>query len=571
MNKLSSREQEELEILELFLDESNTLFHGLDNHLMKLGEEPVDQELLDMVFRKVHSVKGASGAIPRANRLTRIAHELESSLAKVKDREFVPDEFAIDVYLEAYDCCRHLLSLLDKEDDEPSEEMVGRIENCIFNLRMFTQRNGNQGAESSSLHGNVEKQVVSEGRRIVLEEEEGMTVTNEKLESFMKVSGEFIVLRNYFDIFYSDITNEFDRDKIKAKLDDFSTSLSKLTNNLQEQIMSIRRVTLGRSFTTIPRMVRQVSNRLNKLVRLNMEGMELGVDKNIAKVLSICMTHMVRNSIHHGIEAPDKRVAKKKPETGTLSITAQESQGVITVEVSDDGAGISRQQIVNKAFDYNIIPYKMDHPDFSMSDEEIFDLIFNSGFSTADHVSDISGRGVGMDAVKTAVEGVNGKVNVTSNDGLGSCFQIQIPVPKTVIVEKSIIVKSEGTFMTIPLKAIAQIVMADDLVVGRVNGMLTCRYMDKTIHLASYLELNDPSYRSSYKNRMAVILRYKRNYIGLLVDSIFDQLETVVRPFDSVIDNLKGFKGTSILGNDQIAYVISQEELVEGLMKRDRL
>ncbi len=288
----------------------------------------------------------------------------------------------------------------------------------------------------------------------------------------------------------------------------------------------------------------------------------MGADKNIAKSLSGCLVHMVRNSIDHGIETPEKRRLNGKIEEGTITIKAQETQGTIFITVSDDGAGIAKDKVIAKAIQNGLLTSEKAG---KLSDTDIFDLIFLPGFSTAEKVTGVSGRGVGMDVVKSSVLIHGGKIKIDSVMGHGTKFQIEIPVPKAVMVEQTVLGKWNDSIFAVPLTAVARIASCDKLTLTTVDNIRMCQFDGQTIVLRSFDELlnNKDNVEARFvRKKTALFLRYKHEVMGLLVDSIEDQLEAVVRPFDNVVKAIRGFKGTTVLGNEQIAYVVSPEEMV---------
>jgi len=576
------------EILQLFVEESTDLLSDLDQLVLRLEETPLDVAVIDLIFRKVHSVKGGAGSIPGANLLAELGHEFESCLSLIKKSELQPNAGSVNVFLVASDLCQQLINLL-KIKQTPDAQIETAVHASIAALKQAKSGKTSQVAANAVVTADTKASVKAmapvslAADESTQKEEEGVWVTSEKLDAFMKLSGELIVLKNYFQILCDDPDLRITSQKIDKKMNDFSYSLNKITDTLQDQIMSVRKITLERTFSKLPRIVRQVSQEIGKQVKLNMKGLELGVDKNIAKGLSACMTHMIRNSVDHGIEAADVRVARGKPVEGLVTLSAIESQGFIRIMVQDDGGGIARDKVLAKAIEKGLVDASRAS---SLGDSEVFDLIFLPGFSTAEKVSSISGRGVGMDVVKSAILALNGKVKIESALGVGSTFNIEIPVPKTVMVEQTVLVQSAGVMIAVPLVAIAQIDSGRDAIMTRVGKAETSQFNGLTIQIGNYSQLimktqnknknqnQNVSQNSHHKNdneniqganqlnKTIVVIQNKNRFVGLVVDCIYDQLEAVIRPFDNVVKGLPGFKGTTVLGDDSIAYVISPEEFI---------
>lgn len=556
-------EKKELEeIIQLFYEESTDLLSGTDQLLLKLEEVPVDMWIVDALFRKIHSVKGASGAIPNAKTLSSLAHEYESVLTKIKAGEFEPTAKAVSIFLESTDTCLKLLEYV-RDSKEPSKEITDKVVQLVGQLKSLIETVAVPSATPVPL---ATAQVLSNSRTTkedFNQEGEGIWVSNDKLDSFMALSGEIIVLKNQFQMMTRDLTMRTDIQVLEKKHAEFSHSLSKITEHLQEQIMSVRKVSLDRAFSKLGRIVRQSAIEVGKRVRLDTDGLELGVDKNIAKSLSSSLVHMVRNSIDHGIETPQDRTKSGKSPEGLISIHAHQSMGTIHIVITDDGRGVSRDRVIAKAVKSELVTMEKA---VTLADEEVFEFIFLPGFSTAEKVTGMSGRGVGMDVVKSSVVQHGGRIKISSVEGKGVKFNIEIPIPKAVMVEQTVLAHWENAMFAVPLTAIARIVSCDGLTLTNVDGVRFCQFEGKSIVLRTLNELisgRNTEPEEILRKKSAVFLQHKHRRIGLVVDQIDDQLEAVVREFDSVVKEIPGFKGTTILGDEQIAYVVSTEKVLE--------
>lgn len=567
---LEEEAREVEEITTLFVDEATTLFEDLEKYILRLEGESVDPAVVDILFRNVHSVKGAAGAVPRGNWLSRLGHSFESCLSLVRTGNLQLDGAGIELFLLTSDLCQKLIQLI-KIRQEPSPEFIQSVEICIQSLDAV--RSGQ--AVPLQAVAPVVRAAKSENKSDAKSsdpkenpaENEGIWVSNEKLDSFMRLSGELIVLKNYFQVLNQEPELRNLSSRVTGKITDFSYSLNKITDSLQDQIMSVRKVSLGRALSKLPRIFRQVTKEVDKKIKLNTEGFELGVDRTIANALSTCMTHLLRNAIDHGIEKTADRKETSKPAEGTITISAREQKGVIYISIADDGAGIDRDRVISRAIDKGLLEEEKRH---TLTDAEAFDLLYLPGFSTAEKITGISGRGVGMDVVKSEIVNLNGKIRIDSKKGFGSSFNIEVPVPKTVMVEQTVLVKSKDKFIAVPLNAIAQLTSSSKMATTYVGDQLTCQFQGRTVLLKTYDQLSNQIIASDIKKTSPsyhegcplVILQYKNDFLGLLVDSIQDQLEAVIRPFDKVTNSFPGFKGTTVLGDDSIAFVIAPDEFV---------
>lgn len=581
-HKLAEEENELKEMREIkaiFLEEARDLYGDLDNDILRLEERPLEKAVVDSLFRRVHSVKGGSGSISGAQDLASLSHEFENVLALIRKDALEPTADHIDLFLAAADLSRKLFDGIETEQPIPTE-IVTALEDIKSRLKGAqtgealspTPAAASPKESSASTVGQAsagEKRQATASAHSATEKDEGILVANERLDDFMRISGELIVIKNTFDQVVSHDESFHDLGQLRRRLGDLMVNLNKMTDELQTQIVTVRRIPLEKAFSKLPRLVRQTAQSTSKKVALETVGLELGVDKNLSKSLSQCLTHMVRNSIDHGVETPEERILQGKPETGTIKITATEGQGLIRVVISDDGKGINRDKVLQKAIAAKLVdPASVDR----LTDGEIFSYIFEPGFSTADKVTDVSGRGVGMDAVKTAIESHGGRILIESKLGVGSTFHLEIPVPRAVMIEKTVLASDGDKHFAIPLDGINRIVSCDELEFFEVDGLRRCMLDDKTVVTGSYNEFFSQKFDHSIslkdlKGRSCIFLKAKNKSIGLVVDKIEGQLEAVVKPFDPITGELPGLKGTSMFGSDRVAYVVAAENFLQMSME----
>lgn len=574
---LKQEKDEEDEITVLFVEESKDLMSDVDQLLLRLEEDPIDTTVVDLLFRKIHSVKGGSAAVPAGKVLSKLAHHFETELARVKNGSWKPDARAIDVFLSSADLCRTHLDLIGNKQPA-DQEIIDRTDQLVVALEgLKSGSTSNTTSAADAPKFNPEEAAKSKSAQNLQQkaadpnqEDEGVFVTSEKLDSFMKVSGELVVLKNNLAMVLRDPESRTNPQKFDRKMTDFLQAMNKMTDNLQEQIMSVRKVTLERALSKLPRLVRQTAQDIDKKVQYKTMGFDIGVDKTIAKALSASLTHMVRNSVDHGIEKPALRMERGKDPQGTLTVTARELQGQFQIIIEDDGGGIDKTRVLKKALEKGLVD---EARAATLTDPEIFELIFLPGFSTAEQLSSVSGRGVGMDVVRSSILALNGRISIESELGKGSKFVLDIPVPKTVMVEQTVIAVSSGTMIAVPLQAISRILPSEEVRITKIDQSWAFQHENRAIKLIHYSSLGGKGHasKSAPPQGSIIILRDKSNFVGIVVDEIYDQLEAVVRPFDSVINQIPGFRGTTVLGDDHIAYVISPAEVISislGIMEQ---
>jgi len=558
------RERQELEvILDSFVEEGLELMRGIDELLMRLSESTLDTVVVDNLFRKIHSIKGASGAVPFTALLGKLSHAFESALDMVRKGQLMPNEAQVDLFLACADMVVKLLHEV-KNRREPIAELLPAADKFIEELKNIKSlENPNAGVTSAR------KTAPTGGAPIPASETEdlGVLVSHQKLDVFLKLSGEMTMVRNYFQLLTRDAKAHNDPEILFRKSEEMLRGFNKITESLQKQIMDVRQVQFQEVFAKLPRVVRSAAQECGKKIRVTTLGGNLGVDKNIAKDLAVVLSHMVRNSVDHGVESPQGRSAAQKPIEGQLVVETSIAGGIIQVEVRDDGAGIHPDRIFAKAVEKGLLESSQRA---ALSDSEIFQMIFMPGFSTAAKVTSISGRGVGMDVVKNLVSAHHGKIEIQSKPGLGSTFRLLIPVPKSVMVENTILVRYEDLRFVVPQTDIMHIFKVEDLVTQQVSGLRYFQFKGTTIPLLTFDELfmrRLNLQKEDIRPMSVLVLQHADTCFGLLVTSTEGQLDAVILPFDGLIGRIAGFKGTTLLGSDGIAYVISAQQMVDLLKK----
>ncbi|MEN9825151.1 MAG: histidine kinase, partial [Pseudomonadota bacterium] len=560
---------------------ANDLLRDIETFIFKLEDSSPQSDVVDVLFRKAHTLKGSAGAFQGAEKIGAVTHAYENLLQAIKKGKLVPSQALTQVLLQAADVIKNLV-----KDFENFKETRINLQPFIDALNQWTE--GRAGIVSHSSQGNAsasfelqnenpvgmfqsqeQNPAPRSGQDAVAaseEEEDGILVSIDKLNSFMELSGELVVLKNAYHATIKHVSKLSIPAEQKQRLEEMNQSLDKISEQIQGQIMEVRKVQLKVAFQKFPRIVRQASQDLRKSVRLEMTGTELGVDKSIAKALSSSLVHVLRNSVDHGIESAQNRQAAGKPENGTVRIVANQIGEKIFITIEDDGGGIDPDIIRKKAVEKGVVDRETA---YSMSDAEALDMIFRSGFSTAEKVTSVSGRGVGMDVVRTEVSKFGGTVTVESVAKRGTTITLMIPVPKTVLVENTLLAESCGHQLVIPLISISKIAPVKDLILSKVDGRMTCQHDGTTIPLGDYrcfIESplhGSPLEKSDFSpDSLVLIVSHKSHSLALVVDKVIDQMEAVVRPFDNVVERLPGFKGTSLLDSERVAFVLDAESLV---------
>lgn len=334
-----------------------------------------------------------------------------------------------------------------------------------------------------------------------------------------------------------------------------STSvITMLVEQIRDSALQLRMVQIGETFTRFQRVVRDTSHELGKDIELVISGSEAELDKSVVEKLGDPLMHLVRNALDHGIESPEVRAAKGKPVRGTLRLNAYHESGSIAIEIIDDGAGMNREKIINKARERELIGANQ-----TLSDGEIFGLIFEPGFSTADKVTNISGRGVGLDVVKRNITALRGSVDVESKEGQGSTFRIRLPL--TLAIIDGFLVGVGKSSYVIPLSTVVECIELSEQ--DRVET-LNRQYINLRgevlpfVRLREQFEIAEPG----GKRENIVVVQYAGQKIGLVVDELMGEFQTVIKPLGSIFKHIKGIGGSTILGSGEVALILDIQSLV---------
>ena len=374
----------------------------------------------------------------------------------------------------------------------------------------------------------------------------------DKIDDLINLVGELVITQSMLGRFGED----FDMSQLE-ELRDGLNQLERNSRELQETAMQIRMLPISSSFNRFPRLVRDLSSKLGKKVELKISGENTELDKTVLEKIGDPLVHLVRNSMDHGLETPEVRRAAGKPETGILGLNAYHEGGSIVIEVTDDGAGLNRDRILQKAIDQGLV-----EPDAVPDDDEVNNLIFKAGFSTAETVSDVSGRGVGMDVVRRNINDLGGQVYVTSEVGKGSTLTIRLPLTLAIIDGQLVRVGKE--FYVIPMLAIDESLQINPAMVNRYTGKADLyKLRDEYIPILSLHDVfGIPSEKDDLNAGLMVVVQSDRRRVGLFVDELQGQQQVVIKSLEKNFRKTDGFSGATILGDGTVALILDAAGLV---------
>jgi len=590
---------EDEEMIREFLVESYENLTRLDRDLVELEKSPHDKELLSSIFRTIHTIKGACGFLAFST-LEKITHQAETLLSQLRDGKRELTAALVSLILETVDATRQVLASIETSGSEggltfealtqrlsAASHLEAKAEGSDAPAAPVTREPEATSAEMSATA--VQKTVaqrlatgldsvriaadavqkapaalpVSSGKggtdaassRPAAEEDSARSAAADAnirvgvglLDKLMDLVGELVLTRNQI--------LQFNTEREDAALNATSQRLNLITSELQEGVMKTRMQTIGVVWNKLPRVVRDMAVSLGKQIQLKMDGADTELDRTIIEAIKDPLIHLVRNSCDHGIELPEVRLAAGKPPQGTMTLRAFHEGGQVNIEVGDDGAGIDVARIKEKAVAQGILrPEQLD----KLSQREILNLIFRPGFSTAKVVTNLSGRGVGMDVVKSQIEKIGGVVDLYSEPGEGTTVKIKIPL--TLAIIPGLVVTSGGERFVIPQVSLIELMRLEGGVMGncieslhgtpvyrRRGSLLPVAYLDQVLGLES-------TGRSEAVSM--VVLQAEEHQFGLVVDGINDTQEIVVKALGRQLKSLTLYAGATIMGDGHIALIL---------------
>ena len=388
-------------------------------------------------------------------------------------------------------------------------------------------------------------------------ESSSIRVGIDKVDALINMVGELVITQSMLSQISSYVAKGDTRPLVKLMAG--ITQLERNTRELQESVLQIRMLPVSFSFSRFPRLVRDLSNKMGKQIELKMTGEHTEVDKTVLEKIGDPLVHLVRNSLDHGIEMPDVRKAAGKPETGTLELRAYHEGGDVVIQVIDDGAGLNRDNILNKAIEKGLVGENEE-----LSDDRVYNLIFAPGFSTAEQISDVSGRGVGMDVVQRNVRDLGGNVSIASNDGAGSTVTIRLPLTLAILDGQLARIGNE-TYIVSLVSIIESLQMRPEHINSITGQSELYRLRDEYIPIIRVSELLAmQTGKTHLQEGLLIVVEAEGQRVGLFVDDLLGQQQVVIKSLETNFRHIQGISGATILGDGTVALIID----VPGLIQR---
>ena len=389
--------------------------------------------------------------------------------------------------------------------------------------------------------------------------EQTVRVDVRRLDNLMNLIGELVLGKNRLIKIYGDVEERYDGEKFLEELNQVVSSISSVTTDLQLAVMKTRMQPVGKVFNKFPRMVRDLSRELKKSIDLVITGEETELDKSIVEEIGDPLIHIIRNSCDHGVESPEDRKALGKPEIGRVDLKAYNEGNHIVIEITDDGKGLDAEMLKLKAIEKGLISEKEAD---SMTDKEAFGIIFQPGFSTAKTISNVSGRGVGMDVVKTNVEKLNGIIEIDSEKGVGTTFKLKIPL--TLAIIQALLVGAQEEYYAIPLSSVIETVRIGQDEIYSVDGKSVLRLRDEVLSLVRLADIfGVDSVLETASEVYVVIIALAEQKIGVIVDYLIGQEEVVIKSLGYYLKSTRGIAGATVRGDGKITLIVDVAAMMD--------
>lgn len=576
------------DIIQEFICETQEKLDLLDQELIKLEQIPLDSGVIDNIFRMVHTIKGTSGFIG-LDRLGSLAHAAENVLGAIREERLTPNSHIVDSILQALDRIKEVVAYLGIHLEEPDldpSELISHLNRFLESSTDEDENDSNANTPSDNeghiplvdeiptLKVNLEdehhqpisvapetvqtkhKNAPSKPTQESVETEEkkasqvqSIRVNLDVLEKLMQVVSELVLNRNQLLQLMRTHTNV--QDIFQSPLQ----QLSYITSEIQERMMKTRMQPIGNGWSPLVRIIRNLSQELGKKIELKTFGEETELDRQLLEMIKDPLTHMIRNSCDHGIEKPEDRIAAGKSEVGTIKLSSYHEGGHIVIKIEDDGRGINIDKIKNKVIENQIVtPQALEN----LSHQQIMQFIFHAGFSTAESVTSVSGRGVGMDVVRTNIEKMGGAIELFSEEGRGSKFLIKIPL--TLAIISVLIVETNQqkfAFPQINVQEVISVSSQTEYCIENLDHSKVLRLRGSILPLVSLSEiLGLPESNRASQDIHIVICRVGNQEFGLIVDQVHDTEEIVVKPVTYLMKDFSLFSGNTILGDGSVIMIL---------------
>jgi len=510
--------------LDDYLNDAREGFQAINSALLALEKDHSQTEHLDEIFRVVHTLKSASTMLEFFS-IVELAHIGEDFLDRLRKKELPITQETIDLLFEVVDTLEAMVGEPNADFGLQIAELKDRIEHGLQNVENRTRNSEIRIPQSA------------------IERIETVRIHVDVLDSLFNLVGELIITRNRIANLVADTAGK----ELKGAL----TAMDRLISELQEDVSTARLVPVDEIFQKFPRMVRDLAREYHKEIELVLEGREIELDKAILDAIGEPVIHLLRNAVAHGIELPDERQEQNKGRVGTIKLAAQRAENHILIQVDDDGGGIDIARMKEVAIRKGFV--KAEEVE-SLQDRDILNLLFEPGFSGAEEVTGLSGRGVGLDVVRTSVRKMGGTVEVATQKGKGARFTLRLPLT-TAIMQTLMVGVGEHVF-AIPSDVVLETLEIHPQDIREIQHEQALVLRHEVIPFTRLNEVLNIPIQENQRELVAVIVYRGDQFMGLGVDTVLDHTESIVKPFDPIAQQFKGFSGGTILGDGRVALLL---------------
>ncbi len=565
------------EFNEAFQAESEENLQRMNDSLLGLEQDQEDMEHINIMFRSAHTLKGMSATMG-FSAIAELTHEMENLMDGIRKGQTRLDESIIDVLFECLDTLEALVGSIEGDQSVDITHLQDRLKKFAELGDGVEQTNevpestgpandAGQGVEEvvpevdidfpdkegDGIEEAMPKELVGSAvkRTEAIKSVQSVRVSIERLDNLMNLVGELVINKIRINQLASDLRSK--------SLNEAVANLDRLTNEIQNEVMESRMVPIDQVFSRFPRMVRDLAKSNGKVINLVIEGKEIELDRTILDEIGDPLVHLLRNAVDHGIDDPDERSQLGKPEAGLVRLAAARRRNSVIVEVEDDGKGMDPAILRQIAVKKGIMTQEAVN---LLSDIDAINLIFAPGFSGAAKITDVSGRGVGMDAVKTKIEALGGNITIESTPGKGSKIQLQLPL--TIAIIQSLMVRVADEMYAIPLTNVVRDIWIKSSDIKTISGKEVILLRGEVLPLMRLQEVLQSSIPAEENENLVVVVVEKMgNNIGFIVDELLGQQEVLIKALDSkVLKNTRGFAGATILGDGSVALILDVATLV---------
>ena len=571
-----------------FIMESREHLGSIENNMLTLERNPEEKEAVHAVFRGFHTIKGLAGFMELMP-IRDVAHEVETLLDLARNGKLAITGTVVDVVLESVDFLKRAILAVESaiqgnppEAVEDNRQLISRIQGHIngepqveipiisdsapaltkLAESLVTATPAIPSTEAPKIHfkadqaeseSALEAQKDQSGNKAKLDAAAVIRVQTAKLDYLMDMVGEMVITQSL--IRHNPAFASVQNPKLASDL----SQLTRITGEVQRTTMAMRMITVGQVFQRSSRLVRDLSRKAGKQVKLEIIGEETEVDKTIAEELTDPLLHMVRNSCDHGVETPEERIAAGKNPTARIKLAAYHQGGQIVIEIADDGRGLARDKILAKAVQKGLI-----EPNAHLSEQEVFNLIFEPGFSTAAQITDLSGRGVGMDVVRRNIQKLRGRIDIQSKVGQGTTFFLKLPL--TLAIIEGLVVGVGPHRYIVPIYAVRELISPKPDTMSTVHGrnemaMVRDRVLP-VLRLSKRFGVTPKSENAC--DSLLVVTECQEQQFCLLVDEVLGKQEVVIKSLGETLKDVPGITGGAILGDGRVGLILDLEGVFRG-------